>query len=130
VEVDGVVAALDELFDLGLGDALGLVGGVVEDLNFQLVLRIVDPGDALDEALGDVHLVEHRELHGDLGQLCELRRGLGRAALVLPVEIQQLRAVKAVDGEDRQDSEVERNDDELEDLGGGHRFLRVASSTP
>jgi hypothetical protein len=45
---------------------------------------------------------------------------------VLPVEIEELGAVEAVDGEYRQDSHVESDDDDLQDLGGGHRFLLAA----
>ena len=46
------------------GDVARLVGRVVEDLDFQPVLRVVHPADGLHEAVHHVHLVVERQLHG------------------------------------------------------------------
>ncbi len=43
-----------------LGNFRRLVGRVVEDLNFHQLARIVDLADRVDQAVGDVHLVEDR----------------------------------------------------------------------
>ena len=53
---------------------------------------------SFEEALRDVHLVEHRELHGHDGELVrvEARLGLGAVPLVAVVEVDEGGAVKAV----------------------------------
>jgi len=38
------------------GDALRLVGGVVQDLDFEPVSGVVDASDRVEQALDDVHL--------------------------------------------------------------------------
>jgi hypothetical protein len=81
----------------GLGGDLGrVIGGVVEDLDFEPVERVIDGAARLDDALGDGVLVEHRELHGDPRQLVEV--GLGDVAVVpvLEVEVDQHVTVEAV----------------------------------
>jgi hypothetical protein len=69
--------------------------------------------DALDEPLGDVHLVEHRQLHGDPRKLVEEAVRGGRVVLVLPVEIEELGTVEPVEGQDREDYEIQRDDGDV-----------------
>jgi len=58
VEVGDVHTLLPEPGDLGPGDALRLVRGVVQDLDFEPVAGVVDAGDRVDQALHDIHLIE------------------------------------------------------------------------
>jgi hypothetical protein len=41
-------------------DAARLVGGIVEHLDFEEIVRILDPADRVDQPIGDVHLVVER----------------------------------------------------------------------
>ena len=49
--------------DRGLGNVLGLVGRVVQDLDFEQVLRVVHLADGIDQPVRDGHLIEDRELN-------------------------------------------------------------------
>ena len=51
---DDVEAARLQLGDLAGHDLGGLVDGVVEHLQLELVLRVVEGGDAIEQPLGDV----------------------------------------------------------------------------
>ena len=59
--------------DAGAGDALRLVGRVVEHLDLEEIARVVDLRDGVDEPLRHVHLVEDRQLDRDARQLLEAR---------------------------------------------------------
>jgi hypothetical protein len=55
----------------------GFVGGVVEDLDFELFGRIFHRANGLNEAVDDKLLVEDGQLDGDAGQFLEMPGGLG-----------------------------------------------------
>jgi hypothetical protein len=115
VQVDRVEAARAQLFHLGGGDLHGLVRAVVQHLDLELVLGVVEQGDALEQTLGDVHLVEHRQLHRDQRQVF-LGVGRGRLAdvlAVLPIQHQQVATMEAVDAEDGERDEVQDDDGDL-----------------
>ena len=89
----------------------GFVGGVVEDLDFETVARVIEAADGFDEALDDELLVEDGELDGDEGELAFGKaRGrlapLGGFLLVPHVEPDELVAMDSVEGEDDHDDEV------------------------
>ena len=63
--------------DDGGSDLLGFVGGVVEDLDFQLVARVFHGADGFDEAIDHKLLIEDGQLHGDARQFFEMT---GRSA--------------------------------------------------
>src|SRR6185437_16519328 len=76
--VADAVGAMDELDVVTLGgptlageagDFGGLVGTVVEHLDFKAVARIVDLAGRPDHALSDGPFVVHGELDGDPGEL-------------------------------------------------------------
>ena len=48
-----------------LRHAARLVGGVVEDLDFEQLARVVELADGVDQPVRHVHLVVDRELDGD-----------------------------------------------------------------
>src|SRR5690606_13684116 len=82
---------------------------------------------ALDQALGDVELVEHRELHGHERQLLEALARLRSALTVLPVQEDQLAAVEAVDRQDRAREEVDDEDGRLQVSSEGEANARFWS---
>jgi hypothetical protein len=51
----------------GHGNVGGLVGRVIEDLNLKFVLRVIQGGDGIEEAIDHMHLVEDGKLNGDEG---------------------------------------------------------------
>ena len=63
--------------DAGAGDLLGLVGGIVEHLNFEQLARIVEARHGVDQALDDVALVVDGKLYGNLGPDREIGGGAG-----------------------------------------------------
>ena len=90
-----------------LGNFYRAVGGVVQNLNLQLVGRIVQVAAGLDQPVNDELLVEDGELHGDAGKFGEVRLGLARSVLaVLVVAVDQLIAMNAIEGENDHHDEV------------------------
>ncbi len=111
---DGVakrgIACHDAGSDLG-----GFVGRVVEDLDLQLVLRIVDGADGLDKAVDDELLVEDGQLDRDPRQLFEVLGRIGVVVLaVFEIEIAERVAVHAVD----------RQHDHHEEVGNQQRRVK------
>ncbi len=105
---DGI--ALGGPFFAGLaGDVGGVIGAVVENLNFELFQRIIDLAGGVDDALGDLVLVVHRQLNGDAGQLVKLALGLVVVVTVLQVEIDQNVAMEPIECHDREDGHVNQN---------------------
>ncbi len=64
-----VVALGCQFFDLFLRYFVAFVGGVVQNLNFVLVLGVVDGADCLQQSFHAVGFVEHGKLGGNLGQV-------------------------------------------------------------
>ncbi len=79
-----VVAFRLLLRDFPLGDFVAFVRGIVEHLDFVLVLRVVDGAHGIDQAFHAVRFVEDGELGRDHGKLVHL---------VVPVKLQQVLAV-------------------------------------
>ena len=88
------------------GDVLRLVGRVVEDLDFELLFRVVHPADGLDQPVHHVHFVEERQLHRHRGPGLGIDRRRDFVPLVLHVKIHKVVAMPAVHGQDTQDEEV------------------------
>ena len=62
MNVDDVVAERGIAVDDGGGDLPGFVGGVVEDLDFELLARILHGANGFDQAINDKLLVEDGQL--------------------------------------------------------------------
>ena len=111
----GTVGAVDELdvvalgcefFDLLLGDFVAFVSGVVQHLDFVLVLGVVDGADGFEQAFDAVGFVKDGELCGDLGEIChgvftiELQNlfavGKSRGAAILQEEIDAIVTAETV----------------------------------
>src|ERR1019366_8197856 len=110
--VTGAVLAMDvfdgmtqggHLFAGLAGDVGGVVGAVVENLDFQFFFWVVNEAGSLDDALGNDVFVKHRQLDGDAGEFVEAIFGLITVVAVLEVEINQEITMQAIDGDDAQD---------------------------
>ena len=91
------------------GDFNGFVGRVVEQLDVEVLARIVEPADGVEQPIYHVLLVEDRQLHSDPWQVIEIemRRGFGRLVLfVLVIKIDQPVPVPAVGRQDDEDDEI------------------------
>ena len=111
----GAVGAVDQLdvVTLGgefcnflLGDFVAFVGGVIQHLDFVLVLGVVDGAHGFEQALDAVCFVKDGELCGDLGEIChgvftiELQNlfavGKSRSAAILQEEIDAIVTAETV----------------------------------
>ena len=89
-----VVSERGVAFDHAARHLDGLIGGIVEYLDLQLLARIIDLADALHQPVDDVLLIEDGELNGDARQLGEVRRRVRHLVLaVLVIEVDELIAV-------------------------------------
>ena len=98
VDADGVKAAGLQFLHLAVALFRGVVCGIVQNLDFQLVLRIIQSGYGFQKAVHDELLIEHGELDRNDGQFLEAGLGLGLVVAVLPVQVNDAQAVKAVSG--------------------------------
>ena len=96
-----------------VGDVPGLVGRVVEHLDFQQLARVVDSADGVDQPVGDVHLVVKRQLNRYNRKGIERRASLRLPVLVSHVEVDKVVPMPTVNGEDNEHEEVD---------GEGERF--------
>ena len=84
----------------------GLVGRVVEHLDFEPLARVLDAADRVDQAVRHVHLVVERQLDRDDRQRIGQRARLRLPVLVPHVEIHEVIPMPAVDREDDQDEKI------------------------
>ena len=75
-----------------------VVGRVIQDLNFQLIKRIINQTGGLYDALGNRVFVEHGKLDGDAGQLVKFPHRLVYVVTVLEVEVEKNIAVEPIYG--------------------------------
>ncbi len=85
----------------------GFVGGVVEDLDFELLARILHGADRFNQAINDKLLIEDGQLDRDGGQFVEVAGRVGVVVLaVLEVLVRHGVAMDAVEGEQDHHREV------------------------
>jgi len=138
MHVDDGVAESGVLCHDGCSYLLGFVGGVVEELDLQLIFRILHGADGFEQSIDDELLVVDRQLDRDPGQFRELGGRLGVIVLaMLEVEIDELVAMDAVNGQDDHHCEIREQEgsvkgvpfiEALEGLVGVLRFEEVAES--
>ena len=93
-------------FDASARDCLSLIGGIVEQLDFEQAGRIVQPRNGLDEALHDVTFVKDRKLYSYVrpgGRLCGFGGDIGA---MLGITVDQPITMYAVGREHSQNKEV------------------------
>ena len=91
----------------------GVVCGIVQNLDFQLVLRIIQSGYGFQKAVHDELLIEHGELDCNDGQFLEAGLGLGLVVAVLPVQVNDAQAVKAVSGQADENQKIAQEPDKI-----------------
>ena len=106
VDVLGVEAASPQARDAAAADFHGLVGGIIQQLDLDLVQRVIQRGDRIEQAIDDVHFVEDGELDGDQRQLGEMAEGMRVLAGVFEVEENDGQTVRAIAGKAEQDNNV------------------------
>ena len=97
-----------------LGDADSIVGGVVQDLNLQLVGGILDGTGSFDDPLDDVSFVEDGKLDGYGGQFVKMTGRLGVLAVVAVVNKDEKIAVKSVKYQGRQEQDIDTHKELVE----------------
>src|SRR5438132_6101010 len=60
----------------GMGNFRGIVSGVVEELNFQPVTRVIKSANSLQEPANHIALIVDRQLNGDLREIVGPRGSL------------------------------------------------------
>ena len=109
-----------------LGDFAGLVGRVVQHLDFEQLPRVIEAADGIDEPVGHVHLVVDRELNRHNRQRVERRR-FDRLGILMPhVKIHEVIAMPAVNSQNAQDKEVADEDDGVR---GSHSVSKAGGKT-
>ena len=69
VQVDDGISQCGVALHQNAGDLNGFVGRVVEQLDVELIFRILEPADGVEQPVHDVLLVKDRQLHGDARQV-------------------------------------------------------------
>ena len=93
----------------------GLVGGIVENLNIELLAGIVELAGRFQQAFDHILFIENRQLHRDSGQVVEMSRRFGRTiGAVLVIEINQNVAVGSVTREQDEYDEIRNQQLEIE----------------
>ena len=73
-----------------------IIGGVIENLNLKLILRVIDTRHLSEQPLHHVALVKHGELDCDHGQLIPHPGGHGHIAAVFQVEQHHQQSVEPI----------------------------------
>ncbi len=96
----------------------GLIGGIVEHLDFEFLARVFDLADAIHQAIDHVLLVEDWQLNGYDRQFGEARFRRGDFVLtMLVIQIDQLVTVHSVKRQQDQHHEVGNQQSHIEGVG-------------
>ena len=111
---------------------LRLVGGVVQELNVELIFRVVDGADGFNQAVDDELLVEDGQLDGDAWQIGKVAGRVGIVVLlVLKVLVTHRVAVYAVQGQYDHYGEIWKKNNGIEPVPMvGDRGKRVCECAP
>jgi len=91
----------------------GVVCRIVQNLDFQLILRIIQSGYGFQKAVHDELLIEHGELDRHDGQFLEACFGLGLVITVLPVQVNDAQAVEAISCQADEDQKIAQKPDKI-----------------
>ena len=101
----------------GKNDIGSVVCRVVQDLNLQLIPRILDGTGTFDNPLDHVPFVEHGKLNGDGGQLVEVSQGFGMLAMMAIVDKDEQVTVEAIENHGPEHEYVKTHEELLKELG-------------
>src|SRR6266404_9691714 len=106
------------LCDCRARESHGLVGRIVEHLNFHPLMRIVNLAHRFHQTLDHVHLIEERELHSDKRQFAggEFTLWLWRKPRVSPEVDYLLDAIDAINGQDRKSTRLQDENGPIESI--------------
>ena len=96
VQAYDVEALLAVELHLLLAEVPSVIRGVIQNLNFQLILGVIDSRHLAQQALHHELLIEHGELHGHVGPLLPLPLGPGKVLAVDEVEEEHHEPVEAI----------------------------------
>ena len=113
VNADGVKAAGLQFLHLPVTLFRRIVRGIVQNLDFQLVLGVIQGGDGFQKAVHNELFIEHGKLDRDHGKLPEAGFGLRLVVAVLPVKVNDGEAVKTVAGEAYEDQKIAQEPDKI-----------------
>src|SRR5262249_41124793 len=97
------------LSNYGFGDFLGFVSGIVEQLNFHAVARVIQGTNLFDKAFDDILFIVDRELNGDEGNSRHLfkRRNFARQVVfIFIIKIGEVITMKPEDGQKPKDQKI------------------------
>lgn len=107
VMVFDVVPDISISFTEGLGESMGIVGGIVEDLNLQQIARVFNFHHFVDEALQNIALVIEGKLNGDGRQLLKAQPRFGnRLFSMFEIGSNHLEPVHPIDRKDAEKSKI------------------------
>src|ERR1035438_3866182 len=117
VQVDDGMSEGGVAFDQETSNLDRLVGRVVEQLNVELVFRIIKAADRIEQPIDHVLLVKDGQLHRNARHIC--RREVGRRfrsfiLFVLVIKIDHPVAVRAIGGQYGQDDEIRNQQCQIE----------------
>jgi hypothetical protein len=96
---------------------MSVVGGIVQHLHLQQVVRIIHLAGLFEQPLHHVTFVEYGKLNGDARQFGEgLRRQIGRALAVFQISPDHFITMQPVAGKNDQNGEVRSQDRPIERL--------------
>src|ERR1700733_4971166 len=95
-------------------DLPGLIGGIVEDLNFQKVARVIKLRNGFDQAIDDVAFVVDGKLNGNFGPSCNFGGRPREVFAIFVIVVNQGVAMNAVGGQDNHHEKIRKHDGEIE----------------
>jgi hypothetical protein len=101
-------------FNSPAGKLASFVGGVVKDLDFELLTWIVQPGHRVDEPLHHVHFIEYGKLHRHRRKPFQLFRRTRPLITMLVIEVDHQITMAPVESQRDENREVNREYDGVE----------------
>ena len=110
--INNVKALFEVLVYRSRSDLLRVIGRIVQHLNLEQLTRIVQLDHCLDQPLGDIHLIEQRQLHRDARQAACNESGFWLRAMLLIAkeQIDKAVAIHTINGQQPEDTEVNRHE--------------------
>ena len=106
------------VLDQSLRHRLSFVRRIIQQLNVELVQRILQPANRFQQPLHHKLLIKNRQLHRDARQLGKLSRRIGGPVLlVLVIKVDQHVAMQAIRRQQNQHNEIRNQQRHIESVG-------------